>query len=167
MFTSTLATLALLTATISTAAVPANLTPRDVGSCTNKHLPIEWYYNLGVMSFCNTFNPSESDPNPKKTITQGEDYVYTVTLGAWDDNQPLNWVYKISVQDIGDGFQAPQDVTYEKCVRKMKEVLSEGQLGNHYCVVDGTQDVLFQGGTTEEVIKPWGKLVFESRKKNE
>jgi hypothetical protein len=31
-----------------TTAAPANLTRRDTGSCTDKHLPLEWAYNIGV-----------------------------------------------------------------------------------------------------------------------
>jgi hypothetical protein len=157
-----------LAAVIRAAAIPSSnttsattLAKREVGSCDDFNLPMEWYYNLGVGSFCSTFHPTAENKNPGIQVDSDEPYVYTVELQNYKDNAKLNWVYKIWIDTEGTQRQI-QWVDYDKCMRKMKEILSEGQLGKAYCVVDGTEDVLFQAGRLEEKIRPWGKLIFES-----
>ena len=83
----------------------------------------------------------------------------TVELPAYDNNEIIKWVYKIRVQrDWGEGAT---EVTYDMCKEKFANILSEGKLGQEYCVVDGTEDVLFQGGKREEDLNKYGQIVYE------
>jgi hypothetical protein len=143
------------------------LVARGEGSCGDTSLPIEWMYNMGVYGFCDAFEKSPDNPIGIKAIPVANPLVFTQVLKDYKTNKDLNWVYKIWVK--GEGTYPPsQWCTYEKCVRKMKEILSEGQLGREYCVVDGTKDVLFQSGRIEEPIRALGgKLVFESYRRSD
>jgi hypothetical protein len=119
-------------------------------------------YNWGVQGFCNAFEKTKDNPMGARLISLPRPLVFTQVLNSYEDGKPLPWVYKIHIKNEGT-MPPDQWVTHEKCVRKFKEILSEGKLGNEYCVVDGTKDVLFQHGKIEEQISTLGgKLVFTS-----
>ncbi|KAH7109258.1 hypothetical protein B0J11DRAFT_512915 [Dendryphion nanum] len=180
MDTTTITALFTLLTTLIGLAFASPLTARDAlfprqrdpASCRSTRLITEATYNWGVSGFCSNFLPTDANPNPAKTITTKEPLIFTMVLPAYDKPATqMDWVYKIAV---GTGNYANKafithSVDYETCQRKMKEVLSEGKLGDDYCVVDGTEDVLFKGGKLEEVLegvsanKEWkGKVRFES-----
>ncbi|KAF1995370.1 hypothetical protein P154DRAFT_538854 [Amniculicola lignicola CBS 123094] len=168
MWTYTITTItALALLTPSALAIPTNITltprystPVTKGSCKTLSLPLENEYNTGVSSFCSTYF---STP---QIVTSSQFIVSTVILTAYD-KQLLNWVYKVSVDCPGENcFENPQQVDYKACKDSLEDLLSEGQLGEEYCVVDGTEDVLFRGGKREGAKDRFrNKVVFESRRR--
>ncbi|KAF2275344.1 uncharacterized protein EI97DRAFT_434199 [Westerdykella ornata] len=175
----TLATLSILGLLISTSALalPTNNTTsslvlhkREEGSCKDLSQPIEWQNNMGVHYFCQHWNPTPENANPSKEIKIHEPEVWTIYLNDYKGTTQIPWVYKVWISctkgTASTCTAAPRSVTHEQCVRKMKELLSEGKLGNEYCVVDGTEDVLFQHGRIEEEILPFGWLNFESYRRD-
>lgn len=161
-------TLLGLVAPILAATIPdTNITTpalqkRAEGSCGNTDLPIEWMYNDGVRGFCNAFEKTPDNPTGNKSIPLANPLVFTEVLKSYKTGEDLPWVYKIHIKNEGT-YPPAQFVTYKECMMKMKEILSEGKLGREYCVVDGTEDVLFQSGNNWRAIRALGgKLVFES-----
>ncbi|KAF1850223.1 uncharacterized protein K460DRAFT_350303 [Cucurbitaria berberidis CBS 394.84] len=134
------------------------------GACMKTHLPSEQQYTLGYQTFCETF----IGPDEKKTITEGNPLVATVTLTAHDDNKPLRWVYKVSVYD--NTPLAPRyEITRDMCLEKFKSAVESdaaGGLGKAYCVVDGEGVTLAQGGVVKEKKGGqggFGSVYWESR----
>ncbi|KAF2009449.1 hypothetical protein BU24DRAFT_467827 [Aaosphaeria arxii CBS 175.79] len=135
--------------TTTTHAHPLNhpLHARAEGSCSTTHLPTESTYLSTIPLFCRHFSP------PAK-ISTSSPVTLTYTLPSYS-SPDVNWVYKISIPRKGDN-EASTEVNEGDCVARMGEVLTEGKLGGAYCVVDGTEDVLFKGGSADVA---WGGLV--------
>ncbi|KAF2741838.1 hypothetical protein M011DRAFT_314917 [Sporormia fimetaria CBS 119925] len=137
------------------------LTKRADGECTNLNLPTEEEYDRGVWTFCMHWDPDESHTSTDRFINRHRPVRWTIGITSYE-GKILNWVYELWLNGM-DRPMADQLITKEKCIRKMSEILSEGELGKQYCIVKGTETVLFQGGKFDELIQPWGSLNYESR----
>ncbi|KAF2729527.1 hypothetical protein EJ04DRAFT_556023 [Polyplosphaeria fusca] len=145
---------------LSATTLAHSLPPRDSGSCSKKNLPTEASYNLGIASFCNLFWPN---PDSTNLVNASTPLTGWVQLPSYDKGPDVAWVYKISIEKAGAGVESTQRIGTGECLQEFRRVLSEGEIGGSYCVVDGTEDVLMKGGRRGRDIKPFGRLVFESR----
>ncbi|KAF2870301.1 hypothetical protein BDV95DRAFT_608297 [Massariosphaeria phaeospora] len=136
------------------------------GSCKTKHLINEWQFHNGVDRICNhLFRPADKPAVDTVGVASTRSVVFTIDVPAYDNNKPLRMVYEIKVEN--NLAYTEMRVNESECRRGFTDVLNESFLGINYCVVDGTEDVLFQGGTFERAMtfqgnQP-GKQIFDVR----
>ncbi|KAF2181086.1 hypothetical protein K469DRAFT_752942 [Zopfia rhizophila CBS 207.26] len=152
---------------ISESPCALTLMSREEGSCKTRHLITEANYYLGVNSYCDMFFKPGGRKDPiTKRIDSKHPLLGTVELPAYDDKKTMRWTYIVKIEDSGP-MLVPTDITYDMCKSKFTQIMKEGKLGGSYCVVDGTQDVLFKSGRVEERFPRWGKVVYQARQKRE
>ncbi|KAF2117151.1 hypothetical protein BDV96DRAFT_644583 [Lophiotrema nucula] len=121
----------------------------------HEHYPTEDDHNAGAISVCNMFLGGQKS----KQINMYDQNLGHSDLTAYD-KKAITWVYEMTLRDT----TIKQDVDFDTCVDGFGRVLSEGKLGDAYCVVHGQETVLSKGGRWEKPMK-YGTLRFDVRKK--
>ncbi|PSN75073.1 hypothetical protein BS50DRAFT_671324 [Corynespora cassiicola Philippines] len=153
------------------------LLPRDkpLGICSKTNLPTEASYFYGIERYCGMF--IKRGPDKYHAMQLGNPLTGTVWLDNYEGGEQIPWVFKASLsrEKNYEDFTVTYHLTYDKCIEEFKLLLTDGDVGKQYCVVDGTKDVLFKKGKVAKEFdnadpnpkknKPKAFVEFESRRR--